>query len=125
MKVHKDNPSLARLYFEAERRNLEYHLTGTDSMLVSSASRPGIVWHRVELCGDEIECFCESKVPQCTHAALAAAHWFPVTCWLKFEQEADEIRLIKNLKKLSKIRERESRKTEKLPEALMPERKAA
>lgn len=74
--IEVEDSRLARLYFEAERRGLDYRLTADLNVIeVTSYTRKGL-WHRVELFDSKVRCFCESSEGKaCTHQALAVSHW--------------------------------------------------
>lgn len=126
MRINKSDPRLFKLWKESERRGLDYQILNPNLFAVESFSRPGHT-HRVTVSGELLECSCEaawSNLP-CSHVAVVCAHLWPVTCWFQWSVAEDEEYAAKKLKKLAKIRARESKKTDRLVSALMPERKMA
>jgi len=82
--INKAEYALYPLYKEAVRRKLVTRQVDASIFEVQSFTRPNL-WHRVEVVGDEARCFCESKVPQCTHIAIVLSEIFPVTCGELFD----------------------------------------
>lgn len=83
---------LARLYFLAEQRHLDYELdTGFAAMWVDSFSNPENTYY-MSIKDEEVKCHCKAALAgqACTHAAVYVAHFYP-SIWLKwFSDECAE-----------------------------------
>lgn len=84
--VNINDPRLARLYKEAERRNLDYELSVDEFgvMYVDSYSRPGLKHKVTHVDESHVRCECETTDGKaCSHASLAISFWHPAI-WTKW-----------------------------------------